>query len=565
MKFIYDNFDLLFDKAGSVDAFKKLILEMAVRGKLVPQDPNDEPASFLIEKIFKEKEKLIQEGELKKEKPLPPIKEDEILFELPGGWEWIRLGEVVIFNPRNKLEDDLEVSFIPMKLIEQGFTNKHSYEVKIWKDIKNGFTHFTENDVVLAKITPCFENRKSAIMTNLKNAFGAGTTELHVMRTIENLLDPEYLLIVVKTQRFLDEGVRSYTGTAGQQRISRAFCMNYNMPLPPLNEQKRIVQKIDEIFEMIPKFQEALEQRVNYKRQLNQTSLNTLTNTSSREEFIKSVQFVVSNFDSLYDTTGNIKELRQAILTLAVQGKLLPQDPNDEPASILLEKIQKEKEQLIKEGVLKKEKPLSPIKEGEIPYVLPKSWKWVRLKEICYNFGQKIPRNIFTYIDVGSIDQKNGTIKETLSLIKPEDAPSRARKIVNTGTLIYSTVRPYLLNIAIVDKKFVYEPIASTAFAVMNPFNEVEVRYLYYYLRSNIFTSYVSTQMVGMAYPAINDANLFKGYFPLPPFNEQMRIVEKIDMLLALCGDLENRIADCNGFSEQLVDTVIHEVVADVS
>ena len=211
---VYDEIELLKvtneENYELISKLRQSILQEAVQGKLVPQDPNDEPASVLLERIKEEKERLIKEGKIKKEKPLPPISEDEIPYELPEGWEWVRLGEIAIINPRNDIDDDVEVSFIPMKLIEDGFSNKHTSEIKKWKDVKNGFTHFQEGDVVIAKITPCFQNRKSAVMRNLKNGYGAGTTELYVVRTYTNTVLPEYLLALFKTKHLLRRSCNLY-------------------------------------------------------------------------------------------------------------------------------------------------------------------------------------------------------------------------------------------------------------------------------------------------------------------------------------------------------------------
>lgn len=277
-------------------------------------------------------------------------------------------------------------------------------------------------------------------------------------------------------------------------------------------------------------------------------------------ERIEEVEPKINELDLIFEKNLTyITRLRQSILQEAVQGKLVPQDPNDEPASILLEKIKKEKERLIKEGKIKKEKPLPPIKDDEIPYELPKGWEWVRLGEICYNFGQKKPDEKFTYIDVSSINKDKGIIGEEVNILNPQDAPSRARKIVGKGTVIYSTVRPYLLNVAIIDREFEYTPIVSTAFAVMHTFNQVYNKYLYYYLRSEPFVDYVESQMVGMAYPAISESNLFKGLFPLPPLNEQKHIVEKVEQFMALCDELEKNIEQCKKDSELLMQSVLQE------
>ena len=151
--------------------------------------------------------------------------------------------------------------------------------------------------------------------------------------------------------------------------------------------------------------------------------------------------------------------------------------------------------------------------------------------DITYNFGQKKPNKTFSYIDVGSIDNKNLRLNQEENILTSDNAPSRARKIVKEGCIIYSTVRPYLLNMCIIDKEFSHEPIASTAFAILNPFKGVFNKYLFYYLQSPIFINHVNKVMTGVAYPAINDKKLYNSLIILPPFQEQKRIVKQIELL----------------------------------
>ena len=226
---------------------RKSLLQEAIQGRLVPQNPADETADVLLQRIRAEKEQLIKEGKIKKQKPLPPITEEEKPFAIPDSWQWVRLGEIVTINPRNSLSDDLEVSFIPMNLIKDGYGNSHTSEIRIWKTVKSCFTHFAENDIAIAKITPCFQNRKSAILSNLKNGFGAGTTELHIVRIFTKLLIHKYFLYIFKTEMFISQGMKSFTGTAGQQRIGKDFISLFPIPLPPLAEQQRIVARLEEL------------------------------------------------------------------------------------------------------------------------------------------------------------------------------------------------------------------------------------------------------------------------------------------------------------------------------
>ena len=238
----------------------------------------------------------------------------------------------------------------------------------------------------------------------------------------------------------------------------------------------------------------------------------------------------------------NAEQLKNSILQRAVEGKLVEQRPEEGTAAELLREIKVEKARLVKEGKLKKEKPLPEIKAEEIPFEIPESWEWVRLRDIVYNRGQEKPSKDFVYIDIGSIDNKRQQLGEKETIIAPDKAPSRARKIVDYGDIIYSTVRPYLHNICIIDKHFSHPPIASTGFAVMTTYQGVLNKFLFHYLLSPQFDSYANSNQnaKGVAYPAINDKAFYSAPVPLPPLAEQKRIVAKIEELLSCCGALGN-------------------------
>ena len=200
------------------------------------------------------------------------------------------------------------------------------------------------------------------------------------------------------------------------------------------------------------------------------------------------------------------QELKNSILQLAIQGKLVEQRPEEGTAAELFKQIQAEKQSLIKAGKLKKEKPLPPISDDEKPFEIPESWMWVRLRNIVFNRGQETPTEKFSYIDIGSIDNKSQSLNSEETIIEPEDAPSRARKIVDMGDIIYSTVRPYLHNMCIIDRVFSHKPIASTGFAAMTCYDGIFNKYLLYCLLSPAFDSYANDteNSKGVAYPAIN-------------------------------------------------------------
>ena len=249
-------------------ALPKSILQEAIQGKLLPQNPNDEPASILLERIREEKQRLLKEGKLKKKDITDSIIfkgddnkyyekigneticiDEEIPFDIPHSWSWTRLASIVRFNPKNQASDNTAEAFIPMEQIESTYFSHYHYSIRKWGDIRTGFTHFADGDVAIAKITPCFQNRKSMILKDLPNGIGAGTTELKVLRPFSNTLDREYLLFFLESSYFVDEAI--FKGTANQQRIITGYLENKLFPLPPFIEQQRICARIKDSFELL--------------------------------------------------------------------------------------------------------------------------------------------------------------------------------------------------------------------------------------------------------------------------------------------------------------------------
>ena len=230
------------------------------------------------------------------------------------------------------------------------------------------------------------------------------------------------------------------------------------------------------------------------------------------------------------------EQLKASILQYAIQGKLVEQRAEEGTGEELYQQIQAEKQRLIQEKKIKKEKPLAEISEDEIPFDLPENWKWCRLSSLTYNWGQKTPDKTFCYIDVGSINNISHTLNIENTVVEAKDASSRAKKIVQKGDVIFATIRPYLKNICIIDRDFPYEPIVSTAFAVMHCPKGLLNKYLYYYLLSPTFMRFAnaSDKSKGVAYPAIGEKDFFNGLIALPPLAEQKRIVAKIEKLLPL-------------------------------
>ena len=246
------------------DKLKKSILQYAIQGKLVPQDSNDEPAAVLLERIRAEKkaqlgkkyvESYIYKGDdncyYEKVGKNEPVLLENLPFDIPESWCWARLENAANINPRNNIDDNLNVSFVEMKSIMDGFNNAFCYEKRKWRDVKSGFTHFKNGDVGFAKITPCFQNRKSVVFHGLENCYGAGTTELHILRAYSDTIFSAYLLYFVKSPYFIEHGKINFSGTAGQQRFGTDAVKHTFIPIPPYNEQIRICNQIEIVLDKL--------------------------------------------------------------------------------------------------------------------------------------------------------------------------------------------------------------------------------------------------------------------------------------------------------------------------
>lgn len=247
------------------------------------------------------------------------------------------------------------------------------------------------------------------------------------------------------------------------------------------------------------------------------------------------------------------QELKASILQLAIQGKLVEQRPEEGTGEELFQKIQAEKQNLIKAGKIKKSKPYPEISDEEIPFDIPDTWVMARLQDIVYNRGQEVPSETFCYIDIGSIDNKRQKLNAEDNIVEANKAPSRARKLVKLGDILYSTVRPYLHNMCIIDRDFSHKPIASTGFAAMTCYEGIYNKYLFYYLLSPVFDSYANDteNAKGVAYPAINDDRLYRAVIAIPPYAEQKRIVAKIEELLPLIDRYEQAWSKLEEFNKR--------------
>ena len=425
-----------------------------------------------------------------------------IPFDIPENWKWCRLSSST-YNWGQKTPDKT------FCYIDVGSINNISHTLNIEntvveaKDASSRAKKIVQKgDVIFATIRSylkniCIIDRDFPYEPIVSTAFA-------VMHCRKGLLNKYlyYYLLSPTFMRFANASDKS-KGVA-YPAIGEKDFFNGLIALPPLAEQKRIVAKIEELLPLVDRYAVAYEK--------------------------------LEQFNAKFP-----EDMKKSILQYAIQGKLVDQRSEEGTGEELYQQIQTEKQRLIKEGKIKKEKPLPEIAEDEIPFDIPESWKWVRIGALTYNWGQKTPDSRFCYIDVGSVNNTSHTLNKENTVVEAKDASSRAKKIVKKGDVIFATIRPYLKNICIIDKNFPCEPIASTAFAVMHCPEGLLNKYLYYYLLSPTFMRFANARdkAKGVAYPAIGEKDFFNGIIALPPVAEQKRIVAKLEEILPLCERLK--------------------------
>ena len=569
----FDNFALLADAPNGVAKLRELILQLAVEGTLVSQNPDDLTASALLEIIEKEKEKLTKQRRIKL-KPVSVADENEAPYVVPKSWVWTSLESLGFINPRNEFDEDEMASFVPMNLVPQKYGDGVRAEKRLWGEIKKGFTHFSEGDVVLAKITPCFQNGKAAVMRGLENGIGAGTTELHVFRPIAQTVYPEYVLVYLKSRNFVLDGIPRMTGSAGQKRVPNDYFARNPFPLPPLEEQKRIVAKVDELMGICDELATRQQARRASRVRLNSATLAPLNNAASLapEEFKQASVRLADNFAALYDSAETVGTLRSTILQLAVQGKLVRQNPQAEQASVALEGIKEEKE-ASGDKQRKKKVEFPSLSLAEAPFTMPTGWLWTRLGELAslieYGTSEKaslhhagVPVFRMNNIDGGRVVHSN--MKYVSPTIK--DLP---RLYLKTNELLFNRTNSFEL----VGKTGIFKGDSD------------KFTFASYLIRIRLFDSHVFPDYVNLAMNAdyfrktqintevtqqcgqanFNGTKLANTLIPFPPLEEQKRIVAKVNQLMALCDELEAKLRQAEADSEKLMNAAVQHVLASIT
>lgn len=477
-------------------ALREKILDLAMRGKLVPQDPNDEPASVLLEKIKAEKEQLIKEKKIKKSKPLAPITDDEKPFDIPDSWEWVRLGDVITIlrggSPRpikKYLTDDPQgINWIK---IGDSKPNSKYIEYAAEKIIPEGLSKTR----IVSKGDFLLSNSMSFGRPYILKINGAVHDGWLILSDYDHLFNKDYLYYLLSSGFINTQFMNLATGST-VKNLNRERVANTIAVVPPLKEQSRIAAKIAQLFALLRKVESSTQQYA---------KLQTL--------------------------------LKSKVLDLAMRGKLVEQDPHDEPASVLLEKIKAEKAEIVKEKKIKKSKPLPPITDEEKPFDIPDSWEWVRLGDVYHfvDYRGKTPHKISSGIRlITAKNVRNGYIKlEPEEFISLEEHKERStRGLINKGDIFITTEAP----MGLVALNNFDEPIATAQrlITLQKVSKYQDSSFAAFQMQSSFFQKELQQKATGSTVKGIKASNLKQVLILIPPLAEQRRTVKKISQVLKL-------------------------------
>ncbi len=539
---------------------RELILELAVRGLLVPQDPNDEPASELLKKIAAEKAKLVKEGKIKKENSLPPIAENEKPFELPKGWKWTKLIDISA-NVHYGYTAPSSESIKSVRLLRITDIQDDAVE---WDSVpgceieadKIAQYELVDDDILIARTGGTIG--KSYLVKNI-NVCAVFASYLIRVRHL-NGMDAGYKKIYLGSQLYWRQLYAKSMGT-GQPNVNGESLKGLVVPIPPLVEQHRIVAKVDELMVLCDQLEQQTDASLSAHQTLVETLLNALTNAADHAQFASAWQRIAEHFDTLFATEESIDQLKQTILQLAVMGKLVPQDPKDEPASELLKKIASEKARLIKEKIIKNSRPLAAISDDEKFMSLPTGWAFARLNDLGDWGAGATPSRNNSELYGGNIPWfKSGELiadyisqsEETVTELALEKASLRYNKVGDVLIAMYG---------ATIGKTAILSIPATTNQAVCacTPFSGFENTYLLTLLKA------YKPRFIGMgaggAQPNISREKIIATVIAVPPTAEQHRIVAKVDELMALCDQLKARRSAAQTIQLHLADAIVEQAL----
>ena len=529
--------------SGKIDLYgikklRELILELAVRGKLVPQDPNDEPASELLKRIAAEKAELVKQGKIKKQKPLPEISEEEKPFELPEGWEWVTFSHLGYFfggKTPSKMKDEYWGGTIPWVTPKDMKTNLivDSEDKVTPLALEDGLTKVSPGSILFVARSGILRRIFPVAITSIECTVNQ---DIKVLSPFFSDISYYILLMMNGFERYIIENLTK-TGTTVESLLFEDF-ISHPFMIPPFAEQNRILSTVKKLMSLCDQLEQQSLTTLDAHQQLVETLLGTLTDSQNAEELAENWARISEHFDTLFTTEASVDALKQTILQLAVMGKLVPQDPNDEPASELLKRIAQEKAQLVKEGKIKKQKPLPPISDEEKPFELPEGWEWCRLNDISSKItdgDHKTPPRIAEgykllsakNIRDGYLDYNNC---DYISAIDYEK--SRERCLPEKGDLLIVSVGGTIGRSSLIKDCSDFALVRSVA--IIKPLL-IEPEYLKLAMDSKLLQSMIHSHKRGGAQPCLYLGEISKFLFPTPPLAEQRNIVNKVSILMEKC------------------------------
>ncbi|PSV07540.1 restriction endonuclease subunit S [Photobacterium leiognathi] len=550
-----------------VKKLRELILELAVRGKLVPQDPTDEPASVLLERIAAEKAQLVKDKKIKKQKALPEVDENEFLFNRPNGWTWTRLGNLssdIHYGYTASAKPDSEgVRLLRITDIQNDRVNWATVPACDITEEKSKSYLLENNDILIARTGGTIG--KSYLVENI-NLQAVFASYLIRVKRIEVVYAP-FTKVFLGSQLYWKQLIENSAGT-GQPNVNATALKQLLFILPPFEEQKRIVAKVDELMTLCDQLEQQTEASIEAHQLLVSTLLNTLTNSANADELMENWTRISDHFDTLFTTEESIDQLKHTILQLAVMGKLVPQDPNDEPASVLLERIAEEKAQLIKDKKIKKQKALPPIADDEKPFDLPDGWSIERLGNICEKMGSgSTPRGgQSAYVSNGipflrSQNVWNGELKlNDIAYIPKETHDKMENTKVYPGDVLLNITGASLGRSTIFPVE-IPEANVSQHVTIIRLIEPTMKEFVHLGIVSPLIQTLVWGRQVGMAIEGLSKKVLEQFEFPIPPLEEQKRIFIKVNELMHLCEQLKFRLKESQATQLHLTDAIVEQAV----
>ncbi|EHP9719425.1 restriction endonuclease subunit S, partial [Escherichia coli] len=520
----------------------------------------DEPASELLKRIAAEKAELVKQGKIKKQKPLPEISEEEKPFELPDGWEWTRLGFISNYGFCDKAEpEDVtpETWILELEDIEKvtsKLLNKVTFAERPFKSSKN---RFSQGDVLYGKLRPYLDK------VIVANEPGVCTTEIIPITSYGNIY-PEFLRLLLKAPNFITYA-NSSTHGMNLPRLGTEKAQQAVIELAPIQEQLRIVSRVDKLMSLCDQLEQQSLSSLDAHQQLVETLLGTLTDSQNTGELAENWARISEHFDILFTTEASVDALKQTILQLAVMGKLVPQDPNDEPASELLKRIAAEKAQLVKEGKIKKQKLISAICNKNTYPALPSTWEWARLIDLVYlitdgaHHTPTYTQAGIPFISVKDISSGNINFNETKFISHEQHKELIKRCHPQRGDLLLTKIGTTGIPVIIdTDKEFsIFVSVALIKF----PNHLINPNYLKLLISSPFVKkqSEEGTQGVGNKNLVLKTISMFT--LMIPPFEEQARIVDQVERIHVYCDKLINYIKSAQQTQQHLADALTEAAI----